>query len=202
MIGLLLDKEIRADPKSFCQYVCSANDSAENKLRCIKKMLEKGCTLNSDTLSQYLSGMQNPDEFNPELFALLFNEAAVITDDALIQYVLYCKDREPVKARNAAAMAARTGKPFGSQPCRIKHNGNEIECNLLQGYVLIGGDTYAVAAEIVKSMVDAKVKINAEVRVSGGRNEKLKKYITAGRSGLSPLTERLCQEYKVFSMLF
>lgn len=202
IVGLLLDRDIKVDPKSFCQYVCSANDSGENKIRCVKKMLEKGCTLNSDTLSQYLTGMKSPGEFDPDLFALLFNEAGVITDEALEFYVLYCRDRESVKAGNAAAMAARTGKSFGSQPCRIVHNGNEIECNLLQGYILIGDDAYAVAAGIVKSMVDAKTKINAEMRIAGGRNEKLKKYVAAGRSSLSPLTERLCQEYKVFGMLF
>jgi hypothetical protein len=202
IITLLLDKGIKVEPKAFSRYICNASDKGAGKINLIKKMLANGSVLNSDTVSTYLEGIRNYKEFDSDLFALLFNDSCIITDNALVNYVLHCKDKETIKVKNALAMANRTSISFGSQLCRINHGKNVIECNLLQAYILTSLDIFAVTIEIVRQMINSKTKINSEIRVVGGKGQKFKKYLVDNSEHLSQATLQICEEYKVFSKFF
>lgn len=193
----LLDKGIKIDPEAFSKYVCSEADSM-SKASIVKKMLANGSTLKPNTLSNYLTDMQDFTTFDPELFALLLQASVTIADSALCNYILYCKDHDSVKIQNTLKLAKMTPTPFGNQVCTVQINGSKIKCNLLQGYLLCVPDNYQVANEIVREMVKRKAKIISPIFVSG-KQEKFKKYISAN-SDVSTLTEQLCQENKLFNI--
>lgn len=202
IIDILLDKGIKVEPKAFSKFIYNSDDRGTNKVAFIRKMLANGSTMSTDTASNYLERINNHNDFDPELFKILFDQSSVITNKALVNYILFCKDRENVKVKNAASMSRRTGGKFGSQLCEITHNNNSIRCNLLQGYILISADMHAVTMEIIEAMINAKVKINEKVFASNGTEQKFKKYVLENRASLNSMSEMICEEYKVFSRFF
>lgn len=199
---LLIEKGVKLDAKSFGQYVCTSTEDPAILIKFVSMLKGKGFQLKSDTLNSYLTGMTNFERFNPDLFALLLGDAHVFTEEAMKNYLLYCKDRDASKIRNVETLS-RMLSTFGGSSCTVKHLGNTIDCNLLQAYVLMTMDSFEVANEIVKQMLNRKAKINAEIRISPiGKNEKLKKYVFSNKEQLSAVTDKLCEEHKVYSMLF
>jgi hypothetical protein len=169
----------------------------------IKMLMKNGCRMKGDTLNNYLLRITDSKQFGPDLFALLLEDCSTLSDEAMKNYLLLCLDRNNAKVRNAEALSKKLVNPFGASMCSIDHSGNQIDCSLLQAYILLSQDEFEVAVEIVNQMLAGKVKINADIRLRpGGANEKFKKYVVSNKEKLSPLTNKLCDRFKVYSMLF
>lgn len=187
--------------ESLEEYINTSSISVSEKVLFVRKAMDKGVRPGVYALNSYLTSL-SVEEFSPELFQMLYINGAYISDGALCRYVLFCHDRSGVKVNNAVTLTGGNGQPFGTVNCRISHLGHTIDCCLLQAYILIGTDAYEVASELVRRMLADKAKINAPMIMDGKNAIKLKKYVQENRKYLSRLTDQLCTDFKVYTMLF
>ena len=192
---------LKIDPSSFIDYICGTQDDVPAKIRFIKKMVSNGSQLRSDAANAYLERTP-PDQFSSELFSLIFTPASSFSAKAVERYLLYCRDRETIKAQNFRTIADRCSGGVGAMTCQVNHAGDNISCSILQAYVLLSTDSQGVTQDIVGwLMTQQRMKINAEITASG-RSMKFKKYVVANKDKLSNTAKFICEHYKVFSMLF
>ena len=195
----LMDSGLAIDGAVLVDYVCTSDQSPESKVELVELALKNGTALRADALSIYLE--RCADTFEPMLFALLYRNASSVTQKALENYVLKCQDSPAVKVKNAAALARHTGMSLGSGSCTVRHLGNKISCTLAQAYLLTTGDDIALASNMVQAMVDSGTRLGGNITV-GGISKKINKYVLDNRSRLSPVTEQLCQDHRLFSRFF
>lgn len=192
---------LKIDPSSFIDYICGSRDDVPAKIQFVKKMVSNGSQLRSDAANAYLE-RTSPDQFSSELFSLIFTPASSFGAKAVERYLLYCRDRESIKAQNFRTIADRCSGGVGAMTCQISHAGDSISCNILQAYVLLSTDSQGVTQDIVGwLMTQQKMKINAEITASG-RSMKFRKYVVANKDKLSNTANFICEHYKVYSMLF
>lgn len=192
---------LKIDPSSFIEYICGTQADVPTKIQFIKKMNANGSQLRSDAASTYLERTA-PNQFSSELFSLIFTPASSFSAKAVERYLLYCRDREAIKAQNFRTIAERCSGGIGTMTCQVSHAGDSISCNILQAYVLLSDDSQGVTQDIVGWLVaQQKMKINAEITVSG-KSMKFKKYVVANKDKLSNTANLICEQYKVYSMLF
>ena len=192
---------LKIDPSSFIDYICGTQDDVPTKIQFIKKMVANGSQLRSDAANAYLERTP-PDQFSSELFSLIFTPASSFSARAVERYLLYCRDRETIKAQNFRTIADRCSGGVGAMTCQVSHAGDSISCSILQAYVLLSTDSQAVTQDIVGWLItQQRMKINAEITASG-RSMKFKKYVVANKDKLSNTANFICEHYKVYSMLF
>lgn len=192
---------LKIDPSSFLDYICGSQDDVPTKIQFIKKMVSNGSQLRSDAANAYLERTP-PDQFSSELFSLIFTPVSSFGAKAVERYLLYCRDREAVKAQNFRTIAERCSVGVAAITCQVIHAGNSVSCNILQAYVLISTDQQSVTQDIVNGLItQQRMKINAEITVSG-RTMKFKKYVVANKAQLSNTANFICEQYKVYTMLF
>ena len=192
---------LKIDPGSFIDYICGTQDDVSTKIQFVKKMISNGSQLRSDAANAYLE-RATPDQFSSELFSLICTPASAFSAKAAERYLLYCRERESIKVQNFRTIAERCSGGVGAMTCQVSHAGNGISCSILQAYVLISTDSQSVTHEIVNWLItQQKMKINAEITASG-RGMKFKKYVVANKDKLSSTANFICEQYKVYSMLF
>lgn len=192
---------LKIDPVSFIDYICGTQDDVPTKIQFVQKMVSNGSQLRSDAANAYLE-RTTPDQFSSELFSLVCTPASSFSAKAAERYLLYCRDRESIKAQNFHTIAERCSGGVGAMICQVNHAGDSISCNILQAYVLLSTDSQGVTQDIVSWLItQQKMKINAEITASG-RSMKFKKYVVANKDKLSSTTNFICEQYKVYSMLF
>ena len=107
-----------------------------------------------------------------------------------------------IKSQNFRIIAERCSGGIGAITCQVNHAGNSVFCNLLQAYILISTDQQSVTQDIVNWLItQQRMKINAEITVLG-RSMKFKKYVVTNREQLSSTANSICEQYKVYTMLF
>lgn len=195
----LLDSGIAIDGTTLLEYVCRSSDTPDSKVELIQLAVKSGTALRSDALSTYLE--KCPGDFAPELFALLYSDSCSVTQKAIENYVLLCRDSPAVKAKNANALASRMGIPLGSTLCQIRHNGAKLNCLLAQAYLLTTKDPVNQAFAMIQAMTDAGTRLNTDIQVDG-KTKKFSKYVTEIRASLSDTAQQLCQEYRLFARFF
>lgn len=201
VFSLLVTKGLQLDSKSLMSYIRAGADDTQPVIQTVKELMRHGSPLPTNAASIYLEQIR-PEQYSPELFQLIFNPSGEIGEAALKNYSLFCLDHDGVKAQNVKALAERCHGSLPDIRCDISHLGKTITCNLLQAYMLVSADSGADAQVIVKYLLGAKIKINAEMDVSGEGSMKFKKYAVAHRGDFSALTNLLCEENRVYSMLF
>ena len=164
-------------------------------------MVSNGSQLRSDAANAYLE--RTPaDQFSSELFTLICTPASSFGPKAVERYLLYCRDREAIKAQNFRTLAERCSGGIGAMNCIVSHAGNSVNCNLLQAYVLMSTDSQAVTFDIVNWLISQqRMRINAEI-VASGRSMKFKKYVVTYKDQLSGTSNFICEKFKVYTMLF
>ena len=195
----LMDSGLAIDGAVLVDYVCTSSESADSKVELVQMAVKNGTALRADALNIYLENCAA--NFEPKLFALLYRDSSKVSPKAMENYVLRCKDAPAVKAKNAAALARNTGMSLGSTGCTVRHLGSRISCSLAQGYLLTTGDDIHQATAMIASMTGAGTKLNTPITVDGV-SKKINKYVLDNRSRLSPVTEQLCQENRLFSRFF
>lgn len=201
IIEILSGGGLKIDPSSFIDYICSSKDDVATKIQFVKKMVSNGSQLRSDAANAYLE--RTPaDQFSSELFTLICTPASSFGPKAVERYLLYCRDREAIKAQNFRTLAERCSGGVGAMNCIVSHAGNSVNCNLLQAYVLMSTDSQAVTFDIVNWLISQqRLKINAEI-VASGRSMKFKKYVVTYKDQLSNTCNFICEKFKVYTMLF
>lgn len=188
--GLTIEGNILVD------YVCRSNDAPNEKVELVQLAVKNGTALRADALSTYLE--KCPDRFSPQLFALLYRDSSSVTQKALENYVLRCKDDPAVKPQNAVALAKRTGMGLGSTQCSISHAGSRLSCSLAQAYVLTTTDDIALASRMVQCMAESGTRLNGMVQADGVA-KRFNKYVQEKRSQLSSVAEQICDENQLFA---
>ena len=201
IVKILSRSGLQVDAAALLEMACAANENtAQETIAFIRKMTESGTRLRNDALSIYLEKAAN-HEFFAGIISALYSPASILSGEALSNYVLYAKMDESVKLENVATFAGQCSEIFGSGRCVVKHLGADIRCNLIQAYVLTAQETEQTAERITELMKEAGAKLNAGIEVNG-IPMKFKKYVAENREKLGSLTEKLCSDNRVFSILF
>ena len=201
IVELLSQKGLKIDPGSLIDYICESSDEAPDKIQFVKKMVANGSQLRADAANAYLE-KTSPSRFSSELFSLIFTAGSSFSSRAVENYLLRFIDRDAIKADNAKTIIEHAAYDVTNSSCQIVHLGNSINCNLLQAYTLATTDSQAVTTEIVNFLSKSKrIKFNSEIFVSN-TNMKFKKYVVANKNNLSETTNQICENFKVYSMLF
>lgn len=200
IIHRLTDQGMQVDGSTLVQMACSATEeNVQETAAFIQKMIQSGVRISNDALSAYLEKVPGQN-YHSSMIHLLHISSSIITPSALNKYVLYGAD-DMTKAKNALIFAEQCSQPFGSTMCSITHLGNKIQCNLLQAYVLLAPDSSNTMDMLVESMKNEKVKLNPVMTVNGFP-VKFKKYVSDNKASLHETTLGICEENKVFSLLF
>jgi len=192
----LLECGITIDGTVLIDYICNAPDSDDSKVELLQLAVKNGTALRADALSIYLE--KCPDRFSPQVFAALYKDASSVSNKALENYVLFCKDAPAVKAENALALARRTGMSLGASSCVVTHLGVRISCTLAQAYILTTKDEIGLADRMVTAMTQSGTRLNTDVRTAG-RTYKFNKYLNENKEQLSDVTTQLCQQRRLFA---
>ena len=196
IVTILTGKGLKIDPKAFIDYICRPSVSASDKLDFVKKMLQNGTQLRGDTVNAYLE-VTPAEQFSPELFALIIDSASSVSEKALTNYLLLCKDKESYKARNFVTLARQCSKNVADIRCDGVFSGQKISGSTLAVYLLATPDSYGVTKEIADYLIGQKAKLNAEIQSSASGAMKLKKFVSANRGKLSAVSEQICAAYKL-----
>ncbi len=192
----LIEAGFKADSHVLVQYVSLEGEKAQ-KTEMIKKLIQNGTVVRADAVNQYLLSLENPADFSEDIFNLFTQNGCAADFQAYAKFILFCKDMD--KVRHNEKMLKALSCDLSAQKVAVTHCGNNISCNILQAYVLNTTESYEVSQGIVQQMSAARLKLNTEITVNGG-SVKFKKYVSEHKKELSPLSLRLCEENKMFSL--
>jgi hypothetical protein len=196
IVMLLVGKGLKIAPKAFIDYICHSTAPAEDKITFVKKMLLNGTQLRGDMVNTYLETI-NSALFSSELFALIISSASSISEKALSNYLLLCKDRDSLKTKNFISLAKQCHKNLSDIRCDAMCAGKKVSGNILSVYLLATPDSFEVTKEIADHLIGCKAKLNADIQFAGAGTMKLKKFVSANQSNLNPVSGQICAAYKI-----
>lgn len=194
--ALLVGKGLKLSPSDFTAYICSSAALAEDKVDFVKRMLSNGVQLRGDTVNAYLENITS-DQFHSDLLAFIISSASNISELALSNYLLHCKEKDELKIRNFMTLAALCHKNVADIYCDAWCVGQKISGNLLPVYLLSTPDSFEVTKEIADFLISRKAKFNAEIQLAGTKALKLKKFVSQNIGELSPASGQICAAYKL-----
>lgn len=201
IIQILSRAGLQVDAGTLIDMACAADEhTAQETIAFIRKMTQSGIRLRNDALSIYLE--KAPDHrYFAGMIGALYSQGSILSGEALNNYVLYAKMDETVKVENITTFAGQCSELFGSGMCVIKHLNSTVRCNLFQAYVLTAKESEPTAVIITEKMKSAGARLNMPIEVNGV-SMKFKKYVVDNRAAIGGLTEKLCADNRVFSILF
>lgn len=198
IIDILTKNGLSLDSSEIINLALEATEeTTEETVTFVRKMISNGAKVRSDALSCYLEA----GKYQTNLMSCLQLPESIISEKALNNYVLYAGEEHGTKAANALVFAEKQGGIFGASNCEIKYGGENIRCNLFQAYVILAPDSESTATYIINGMKNAKARLNPSMYVDG-KPIKFKKYIQDNKGRLSEFTIKVCEDNKVFSLLF
>lgn len=201
VIDILIGLGLKASSNTITDYLRDSEDSPAAKAEFIQKLLDNGTQPAGSAASVYLEQTQ-PEQFSSALLTMLLTPGSTFSPRAVERYLLRFRDEPAVKLQTFRLIAQRCSESVGSITCLISHAGNTISCSLLQAYVLLSADSAEVTLEIANWLItQQRMRINAEMTVSGS-GMRLRKYVRLNRGQLSPTADAVCEQLKVYSMLF
>lgn len=183
--------------------ICSSGDIGRS-VATAKAMKSSGWKPGSHSLDTYLLACARGSTYSSELATELFDEGASISPEALSTYVLRCVEAGSVKPQWVRALAARTASKAASVRCRIGHQGRNIDCNVLQAYLLAPPDPDPVA-RLVLQEIESEGFAEAPISVtdaSGCNSMKFKRYANANKAALSAASLEFCESHRLLGGLF
>lgn len=199
VLQALMECGLAVDGSMVLEYICSNSGTGEEKIEILNLVQQNGTVLRADTLSTYLERCAKT--FDPELFAALYRENAVISPKALENYLLVCRDLPEVKLKHALGLSGSMSSSFGGTQCRFKFQGCDVSGNLAQAYILLTEDQRGLAMDLVQAMVSSGTKLNTPVEVDGV-SKKFSKFVLEKRSQLTVVADDICQTHRLFSRFF
>lgn len=192
----LLGLGFKADAGDLARYAVSEDDT-QQKLGRIRRLIENGTPVKADTVEQYILSLKNPQDFSAELFDLLTQGSYCVGFQTYAKFVLFCRDADKVIHNGKLLHALHCD--LNGQRTSVLHCGRNLLCNIAQAYVLCTNESYDMACAVLQQIFAEKVKLNADIAVNGSAM-KFKKYASAHKNELSPLSLRLCEENRMFSL--
>lgn len=192
----LISLGFRVDSNAFSEYVSSGEKSAQ-KLAKMRQLIANGTMVKADTLEQYILSIEKPEDFSPEIFTVLAQYSYTVGFEAYAKFVLCCKDTD--KAEHNENMLGALNCDITAGRVSASHCGNVLDCNIAQAYILTSPESYEVTRDILRRMLELKIKLNTDISVNGD-TIKFKKYVGEHKNKLSPLSLQLCDENKMFSL--
>jgi hypothetical protein len=196
IVALLTKRGLKLDQRAFIDYICGDSEGTADKLGFVKKLLSDGMQLRGDAVNAYLETV-GPARFDPELFALLVGSAGGISEKALTNYLLCCKDRDSLKVKNFLALAKQCHRNTADLRCDALCAGQTVSGNILPIYLIATPDSFEVTREIADYLIGCKAKLNADILSSSAGATKLKRFVSANRNSLSAVSARICAFYKI-----
>ncbi len=163
----------------------------------VKLSVDAGAGPLPDALDNYLSSLQNPNEFNPELVNIFSSSSFYLRASTYGYYLLRMQD--PARTQhNRLFVAHIQGEPLST--IRISINVGEVknELSLLQAYLVTSEDSYEVMTSVVADLMSVGLNVKDDILENGAR-VKFKKFVKAVESQLSPQCLRICRDNKLFS---
>ena len=192
----LIGAGFKVDSSVMMEYV-SSDDSTQDKIDKMKRLISNGTTVKADTLDSYLISLSKPEDFSEEIFNLLTQNNYSISFGSYAKYVLECRDIDKLR-HNEKLLRVLSGDKL-EQRTNITHCGKTINCNIAQAYILNAQENYENAKGILAQILSYRVKLTTDISVNG-MNYKFKKYIGDHKNDLSPLALQLCEENRMFSL--
>lgn len=192
---------LQVDSKVLLDMAREANN--ENHMEVVaflQKAIKNGTRMSTDAASEYLEKVE-PENYHTELISLLYHSMSQITDKALANYVLYASESYDLKLKNSVDFAGQNMNRFGSSPCTVKYLDSELQCNLLQAYVLMTKDSAEIVGAMIAAMKNAGSKLSDNITVNG-QMMRFKKFAMDYKTQLSQETLTILEENKVFSFFF
>lgn len=193
----LASQGFKTDASVLSKFISDPAEKGSEKVDKIKQLVLNGTQIKSDTIDTYICSIVNPDDFSEELFNLLTANSYSVAVSSYCKFLLLCKDAD--KIRHNEVLIRGISGDLNSSSVEIEHCGNKVSCNVFQAYLLNAVDSYDVAAKIVERFNNLKVKTSTEIMVNGNRM-KFKKYVAENKDRISPLSLKLCEENRVFSL--
>lgn len=198
ILTYLMDIGFKVTSNDLTQYIEKSDDAPYTKFKIIKKLISNGTQVKGDCLDHYILSLKTSTDFLEEIFEILISYCYRIEFRSYSKYLLFCSDINKVN-HNVQMLQKITGD-LNIQTVNILHRGNKINCNLLQGYVLVSDENYDIVKAVVNTLIELKLKFNTEIIVNGVA-VKFKKYVSDNKTELSPRTFQMCEENKMFSLL-
>lgn len=201
VIELLTGLGLKAAPNTIIDYLKETRDTPEVQTEFIRKLVDNGTQPGTAAANLYLEKTE-PDAFRPETLTMLLMPGSSFSPRAVERYLLRFRDEPAAKVQTFRLIAQRCSESISNITCLISHAGNTLGCSLLQAYVLLSSDSMEVTGQIVDWLVNQmRLRINAEMSVSGS-GMRFRKYVRLNRGQLSPTADGICEQLKVYSMLF
>lgn len=198
---LLSGHGLQVDGATLLEMICTAEPGKQTELiAAVQSAINSGTRLGAQALDTYLI-RRTPQEWDSSMISILHTSGSVISDQALIRYVLYAADLMDVKIDHCRVFAEQNGKPFGTVLCEITFDGSRIQCNLLQAYLFLTRDSETTVRMLVREMKNAGTKFQAPIRVAG-QQIKYKKYLLEHQNILGENARKICDEQKLLTKGF
>ena len=192
VIDVLAQEGFKVSEKNLILMLLNTSFSEEKRIELLKKILSGGIRY-PGALDKYLSAVV-PAEFSMNIFQELSGVSETITANSFVKYLWMIRDAEAAKPVNAQKLAEKCKMPVLSQIYRITHLNNQIECDVLQAYILISPDSPSVTCSVAEALGVRSHKLNTSIMVSGVK-KKFKKYISSVSPQLSASSKMAVQTF-------
>lgn len=180
---------------SACIKLLTQTDSKPEECVDILRKLKPGGVSYDDLMNSYIPAV-TADTFSPEIFSELMSGVTMISESVFTKYVLELKDYPASKAGYTSKMVQLCYNEPQGIICHVKHNGKNVTCTLIQGYILASPDDENLSEAVYTALSSWRSNVNSEIDVDGSRI-KFKKYIASQKLALSSVTRKLCQTARV-----
>ena len=156
-------------------------------------LLENGSPSSNKAVDHYI--LHRGTDFSGPVMDQLMRRKYMVSPQAFITYLLDITDRDDrMKAVHFQRMLGIIpATALQSQKLRIGFRGRQIRCNLLQGYVINGRDSFPTVQENVRAMMSVGVNLNDNITVDN-RTLAFRRFARDYRGELSETANRICDE--------
>lgn len=196
IIEVLINNKLKCTPQNLSKFILSLKG---NMAKSLINLLEKNNLYpDSNTISTYFENITERNDYDHELVDYLMKNKISISSKCLHKYIFEIYDNSQRK-QNIMIQFIRSANSLDFT-VRFKHQGNLIEGNLLQAYLLVSEDEIGIKLNIINEL-SKYLKLKEDMIVMG-RNIKFKKYIIENKEKLSPDTNNLCETLGVYKLFF
>lgn len=194
IVAILIEADLPVSSSAVLNMITSLRFDSQTTVNILKRLKAASISY-GDIFNQYIANV-TAEKFNSKIFYELLTAQSNINETAFSRYLLYIKDYSVAKINAVSKMNELCYSNANDIRCSVYHNNNTISCNLIQGYILICPDNVDTAGEILSILSARKSNIQSDINISGS-GRKFKKYISANKNFLGPVTTELCSEYGV-----
>lgn len=197
IVILLLDRKLKCLPGEITK--CLLSFQGNIPLALIEKFKANNLYPDGTCLNAYFAKLTTTS-YDANLVDYILTNKFVVDGKVVQKYLLYISDVTQRKIDIALRMLSSVNSQTFINSIKFKHNGNSIDGNLAQAFLL--GTTFDVGGklQIVNALLKhMSLKDNMTVE---GKSIKFKKYIVDNKASLSQDINEICEQLGVFKLFF